>query len=396
MVLYMNMEKEENKNNSPISFAGLGLGEKSLAAVERIGFIAPSEIQEKFIPAALTGRDCIGRARTGTGKTAAFLLPLFHRYYEGEKIRVLVLVPTRELAEQIKVESRKMTGNGSPHSLAVYGGTKIEPQIKRLKTKPEIVVGTPGRLIDHGHRHTLNFQDFTIVVLDEVDRMFDMGFRKDIGAILRQCRNRRQIMFLSATLPLDIMHLAERFLHNPIRISAVEEENPSVETLDQSYFAISPRRKFALLDRLLKRDNPELALIFCRTKRGTEKIGRRLREKHYNSMFIHGDLSQSQRQGAITRFRERKINILVATDVMGRGIDVPGITHIINYDIPDNPEDYLHRVGRSARMKAQGKAISFITPEQGELLSGIEMLCNLMLWEDHIPGFHSGLDDPEL
>lgn len=390
----MNTIIEEENQKTQVSFAGLGLGEKTLAAVERIGFVAPSEIQEKFIPAALTDRDCIGRARTGTGKTAAFLLPLFHRFYEGEKIRVLVIVPTRELAEQIKVECRKMTGDGPPRSLAVYGGTKIEPQIKRLKNKPEIVVGTPGRLLDHGQRRTMDFSEFTVVVLDEVDRMFDMGFRKDIGALLRQCKNRRQIMFLSATLPPDIMRLAERFLRDPIRISAVEEENPSVENLDQSYFAVSARRKFALLDRLLKRDNPELALIFCRTKRGTERIGRRLREKHYNSSFIHGDLPQSRRDKAISSFREKKVNILVATDVMGRGIDVPGITHIINYDLPDNPEDYLHRVGRSARMKASGKAIAFITPEQGELLSGIEMLCNMMLREEQIPGFHAGLDDP--
>ncbi len=240
----------------------------------------------------------------------------------------------------------------------------------------------------------MDFREFTIVVLDEVDRMFDMGFRKDIGTILRQCKNRQQIMFLSATLPPDIMRLAERFLRDPVRISALEEENPSVENLDQSYFAVSPRRKFALLDRLLKRDNPELALIFCRTKRGTERIGRRLREKHYNSAFIHGDLQQSRRDKAISSFREKKVNILVATDVMGRGIDVPGITHIINYDLPDNPEDYLHRVGRSARMNESGKAIAFITPEQGELLSGIEMLCNIMLREDEIPGFHAGLDDP--
>ena len=390
----MNMIIEKESESNQVSFESLGLGEKTLAAIERIGFVAPSEIQEKFIPVALTERNCIGRARTGTGKTAAFLLPLFHRFYGGEKIRVLVLVPTRELAEQIKVECQKMTGSGSPHSLAVYGGTKIEPQIKRLKTKPEIVVGTPGRLLDHGQRRTMDFREFTIVVLDEVDRMFDMGFRKDIGAILKQCKNRKQIMFLSATLPPEIMRLAERFLRDPIRISAVEEENPSVETLDQSYFAVSPRRKFALLDRLLKRDNPELALIFCRTKRGTERIGRRLREKHYNSSFIHGDLQQSRRDKAISSFREKKVNILVATDVMGRGIDVPGITHIINYDLPDNPEDYLHRVGRSARMNESGKAIAFITPEQGELLSGIEMLCNLMLREDQIPGFHAGLDDP--
>ncbi len=386
----------EEKPPAPPTFAGLGLSAQALEAVGRIGFTEPTEIQEKFIPAALTGRDCIGRAKTGTGKTAAFLLPLFHRFFAGEPVRMLVLAPTRELAEQIKEESLTMTGKGPPRTVAVYGGTKIDPQIKQLAQSPEIVVGTPGRLIDHGHRRTLNFRDFTVVVLDEVDRMFDMGFRRDIGSILRRCKGRRQTLFLSATLPPEIMRLAERFLKDPIRVSALEEEFPLVETLTQSYFTVSPRRKYALLERLLDREKPKLALIFGRTKRGVERIGNRLRKKNYNSMYIHGDLTQAQRNRAVAQFREGKINILVATDVMGRGIDIPGVTHIINYDIPDNPNDYLHRVGRSARMAASGKAFTFVTTEQGDELTAIEMLCNRLLDEEQLPGFDAGLDDPAL
>ena len=389
----MNHEIENEKPAGPPTFAGLGLGPKTQAAAKHAGFEEPTEIQEKFIPAALTGRDCIGRAKTGTGKTAAFLLPVFHRFFGGEPVRMLILAPTRELAEQIKEESRKMVGDGPPRTIAVYGGTRINPQIERLKQNPEVVVGTPGRIIDHGRRHTLIFRDFTVVVLDEVDRMFDMGFRQDIGLILRQCRHRRQTMFLSATLPPEIMRLAERFLRNPIRVSAVEEDNPLVETLEQSYFIVSPRRKFALLDRLLKRENPDLALIFTRTKRGSERVGEKLAKKKFNSMFIHGDLPQSKRDRAVASFREGKIQFLVATDVMGRGIDVLGISHIINYDIPENPDDYLHRVGRSARMDAPGKAFTFVTPEQGNELTGIEMLCNLEITEDKIPGFDPGLEE---
>ena len=239
----------------------------------------------------------------------------------------------------------------------------------------------------------MSFHDFTIVVLDEVDRMFDMGFRQDIGVILKKCRGRKQTMFLSATLPPEIMRLAERFLRDPIRISAVEEDSPSVETLEQYYFSVSPRRKMSLLERLLAREQPELALIFTRTKRGAERVGKSLSKKRHDSMFIHGDLAQSQRDRAVAAFREGKIRILVATDVMGRGIDISDISHIINYDIPDNPDDYLHRVGRSARMDARGKAFTFVTPEQGEQLTAVEMLCNLLLHEDRIEGFDPGLDD---
>ncbi|MCX6349497.1 MAG: DEAD/DEAH box helicase [Candidatus Aureabacteria bacterium] len=219
-------------------FARLGLSPRAAEAVNRIGFEEPTEIQIKFIPAALTGRDCVGRAKTGTGKTAAFLLPIFEHFFLGENIRALILAPTRELAEQITVESKKLAGSGPPRAVAVYGGKKIGPQIELLRGNPEIVAATPGRLLDLHQRRAISLPSFSIVVVDEVDRMFDMGFRKDISDILNRCRGRRQTMFLSATLPEEIMRMANRFLKDPIGISAVEASDPLVATLDQRYFSV--------------------------------------------------------------------------------------------------------------------------------------------------------------
>ena len=255
---------------------------------------------------------------------------------------------------QIRDESRRMSKNDPPRCTAVYGGAPIRRQITRLAGNPEIVVATPGRILDHGERGTVAFHQFSVVVLDEVDRMFDMGFRKDISKILRQCTNRRQTMFLSATLPEDIMRLANTYLTDPIRISAVDEKAPSVETLDQRYFSVAKDRKLSLLIRVIEREEPSLALIFTRTKHGAERLGKALRKRDLNIAHIHGDLPQQKRNSVMTRFREGKIRLLVATDLMGRGLDVPGISHVINYDIPENAEDYLHRTGRSGRMNAIG------------------------------------------
>jgi len=384
-------EPVEDSGTGPEAFAALGLSDKALAAVRRIGFVEPTEIQAEFIPAALTGRDCVGRARTGTGKTAAFLLPIFEHFFRGEKIRALVLAPTRELAAQITEECREFSGHGRPRSVALCGGTPIGPQISRLKKDPEIIIATPGRLLDHAERHTVDLSSCSIVVLDEVDRMFDMGFRKDIWNVLRKCMNRKQTLFLSATMPEDIMRLAEKSLIDPVRITALDEDRPSVETLDQRSLSVIPQRKLALLLEVLKREQPELCLVFTRTKRGAERLGKRLQEKGLNSGYIHGDLPQHKRNRAIAHFRERKIRVLVATDVMGRGIDVTGISHVINYDIPENPQDYLHRVGRSSRMNAPGTAITFVTPEQGGELTGIEMICNRLLETTRLDDFDSGV-----
>lgn len=375
----------------PEAFAKLGLGPWSLAAVRRIGFETPTGIQEKFIPAALTGRDSVGLARTGTGKTVAFLLPIFEQIYQGGSSRALVLAPTRELAQQISDESQKLSGKAAPQTTAVYGGIPIKQQIQKLRGKPDVIVATPGRLIDHSRRKTLDFSEFSVVVLDEVDRMFDMGFRKDISHIMDKCLNRTQTLFLSATMPQDIMRFADRFLHNPIRVSAIDGHSPSVETLDQRYFAVAEGRKLLLLIEVLEREKPELGLIFTRTKRGAEKLGKELQRRGYDAMYIHGDLTQSRRKKAMDSFRARKIQFLVATDVMGRGIDVPGVSHVINYNIPENPKDYLHRVGRSGRMNAPGKAFTFVTPAQGGEINAIETLCRHLLDKDSIPGFDNGI-----
>lgn len=383
--------KDDATSLEPAAFAELGLSSLALSAVRHIGFEQPTDIQEEFIPAALTGRDCVGRAKTGTGKTAAFLLPIFELFHTGESTRALILAPTRELAVQIREESRRLSPHNSPRATAVYGGAPIKRQIDRLKTDPEIVVATPGRVLDHSRRGTLSFKHFTIVVLDEVDRMFDMGFRKDISTIVRQCTNRRQTLFLSATLPADIMSLANKYLTDPIRLSTVDEEDPSVETLDQCYYSVARERKLPLLLKVIDREKPELALIFTRTKHGAERLGTALRNRDLNVMHVHGDLPQRKRDQAVNKFRERRIQMLVATDLMGRGIDVPGISHVFNYDIPENAEDYLHRVGRSGRMNAPGKAITFVTPDQGNEMTAIEVLLNRLLDQDTMAEFDNGI-----
>lgn len=385
---------DEPTSMEPGAFAQLGLGVWSLAAVRRVGFETPTEIQEKFIPAALSGRDCVGQAKTGTGKTASFLLPFFEQFFKvkGKEYRTLILAPTRELALQISDEAKKLAGPHLPEVLAVYGGKPIRQQIRKLDNQPDIVVATPGRLLDLSRRGAIDLKEYSTVILDEVDHMFDIGFRKDITTIMRQCRNRTQTMFLSATMPQDIMRFADQFLKNPIRVSAIPDDDMSVETLDQRYFAVSDRKKLPLLTEVIHREKPALGLIFTRTKRGAESLGKTLQKRGYQAMFIHGGLTQSRRQKALKQFRAGKIKILVATDVVGRGIDVPGVSHVINYDIPENPKDYLHRIGRSGRMNAPGKAFTFVTPSQGEEIMAIEDLCGRLLDRDLIEGFDNGIN----
>jgi ATP-dependent RNA helicase DeaD len=370
------------------SFDELGLSEESLAAIRGVGYKTPSPIQREFIPIAVTGRDCMGQARTGTGKTAAFVLPSLERINpDHEYAQVLVLTPTRELSEQVAEEARRLSSHHPVRVATCVGGKKITQQVNALKSGAQIVVGTPGRVLDLLRRQLLRVDALKVVVLDEADRMLDIGFRPDIERILRQCPADRQTLLLSATLPPPVERLAQKYMRSPERVN-LSSEQVMVETIEQYVVTIEHDRKFEALVRLLVQVKPRQAIVFCRTKRGTDKLYRRLAMKLPRLATIHGDLAQSARDRAMKQFREGKIRLLVATDVVGRGIDVSGVSHIFNYDIPEFSDDYVHRVGRTGRLSSGdiGMAFTFVTPEEGEELTRIEIRINTLLQRWDVPG----------
>lgn len=370
-------------------FAELGLSEVTLAAVAKADYLEPTPIQAGLIPRALAGVDVLGQARTGTGKTASFVLPILEKLEGHGKPgmpQALVLVPTRELAVQVRGEVEKLSHGRRVACVPVYGGKPIRGQMEKLKKGVDVVVGTPGRVLDMMSRGALLFDNLRIAVLDEADRMLDIGFRPDIEKILRKCPASRQTLLLSATVPPPIKRLAERYMRTPEMLD-FSAQDMSVETIEQYYFTVDGEKKFALLEKLLEREKPRQAIVFCRTKRGTDKVQRRL-TKHFKAVdCIHGDMQQSARDRVMQAFREDKIQILVATDVVGRGIDVSNISHIINYDLPQFCDDYVHRVGRTGRMGREGVAYSFVMPEEGNELTRIEIRINRLLKRDEIPGF---------
>ncbi|MFM8282423.1 MAG: DEAD/DEAH box helicase [Planctomycetaceae bacterium] len=378
------------------SFADLGLSAASLAAVERAGYTAPTPVQAGFIPRAVTGRDVMGQARTGTGKTAAFVLPILEamaRPGRGAGTRALVLVPTRELAVQVRDEFDKLAHGSRIQCVAVYGGKPIRGQIDKLSRDPAVVVGTPGRVLDHLSRGTITLGDLEIITLDEADRMLDIGFRPDIEKILRRCPDSRQTLLLSATVPPPVARLATRYMRDP-EILDFSTRDIAVETIEQFYFTVDPTRKFDLLERLLDREKPRQAIVFCRTKRGTDKVFEKLARRRGDESgvevaCIHGDLAQNVRDRVMRQFREGAVRILVATDVVGRGIDVSGVSHIVNYDVPEFCDDYVHRVGRTGRMGREGVAYTFVAPDEGAQLTRIEMRIEKLLQRDEIAGFEA-------
>ncbi|MFM9059645.1 MAG: DEAD/DEAH box helicase [Planctomycetaceae bacterium] len=376
-------------------FDALGLSATSLAAVDQAGYTMPTPVQAGLIPRALAGVDVLGQARTGTGKTAAFVLPILERMTEpgrGGSPRALVLVPTRELAVQVKDEFDKLAAGSRIQCVAVYGGKPIKGQMDKLAKHPAVVVGTPGRILDHMSRGTLNFSALEIVTLDEADRMLDIGFRPDIEKILRRCPDSRQTLLLSATVPPPVQKLATRYMRDP-EIMDFSTNELAVETIEQRYFTVDPTRKFDLLEKLLDREQPRQAIVFCRTKRGTDKVHDRLARRRSRNpdevACIHGDLGQNVRDRVMRAFRDGNVRILVATDVVGRGIDVSSVSHIINYDIPEFCDDYVHRVGRTGRMGREGIAFTFVGPEEGPQLTRIEMRIERLLERDEIPGFEA-------
>ncbi len=366
----------------PARFEDLGLSETSLAVLRKIGFQAPSPIQSAFIPIALTGRDCIGQARTGTGKTAAFVLPILERInLDDPRTQALVLTPTRELSQQVADEAIRLTSNHAVTTACCVGGRPLRTQMNELQRGAQIVIGTPGRVIDLMERGCLILGDLKIAVLDEADRMLDIGFRPDIERILRRCPAERQTLLLSATLPPPVERLARRYMLDPERIdTSVDTVNS--DTIDQYYVAVDHDRKFPVLVQLLLQERPLQAIVFTRTKRGAEEVFRRFAGRLPQTAFIHGDLAQTSRDRVMRQFRDGEIRLLIATDVMGRGIDVSGISHIINYDIPQDCDDYVHRIGRTGRLSSvdtKGSAFTFVSGDEGELLTSIEMRVNLVI-----------------
>ena len=354
------------------NFKQLGISTEMEKALKKNGIISPTPIQTEAIPALLAGRDVIAQAQTGTGKTLAFLLPIFEKIDPNKNvIQALIITPTRELAIQITNEAKKLKAGKDINILSVYGGQDVESQIRKLKNGVHLVVGTPGRIIDHLRRETISFGKLDMLVLDEADQMLHMGFLVDIEAIMRQSPKRRQTMLFSATIRQDIKQLAGQYLRDAKSI-AVESNNVTLDTVEQIIIETTDRKKQDALFESLDKYNPFLAIIFCRTKRRVKALSDALQTHGYNADEIHGDLSQSKREQVMKKFRDAKLQYLVATDVAARGIDVTGITHIFNYDIPEDAESYIHRIGRTARAGKTGVAVTFVTPNNLEELNSIE------------------------
>ncbi len=368
------------------TFADLGLNETLLGALDHAGFKHPTHIQHQLIPPALTGGDILGQAKTGTGKTAAFGLPILHMVEKGKPFQALILSPTRELAIQIRDGLRDLAAQTGLRLTAVYGGQRMHTQIQELERGPEIIVGTPGRIMDMVGRGHLRFDKIKFAVLDEVDRMLDIGFREDIRKILGQCPKERQTIMVSATLSPEIEDLARRYMNRPDKI-VTTSGSLTVKIVEQHYLTVEPWDKKKLLHHLLTHEEPALTLIFCRLKRTVDDLDRYLRQNGIESHAIHGDLRQSKREQVIKELRTGSLEVLIASDLAARGLDVVGISHVINYDLPEDPDLYVHRIGRTARAGRGGIAWSFVTPAQGKLLTHIELLINAQIDRMEYPDF---------
>jgi ATP-dependent RNA helicase DeaD len=365
-------------------FGDIPLSKKVVSALTDMGFEEPSPIQSRTIPLVLSGRDVIGQAQTGTGKTAAFGIPIIERLGDGNRqLQALVLTPTRELAIQVSEELAKIGKFKRVKTLPIYGGQSIDRQIRALQFGVQIVIGTPGRLLDHIRRNTIRLDNIKMLVLDEADEMLDMGFIDDIESILQHVPSvNRQTMLFSATMPEPIIGLAEKYMTNPVTIT-VSKEHLTVPLIDQYYY--ETRDKVEGLCRVLDAENAGKLIIFCRTKKGVSDLVSTLQARGYMVDGLHGDLSQSQRERVMKKFREGTLEILTATDVAARGLDIENITHVVNYDIPQDPESYVHRIGRTGRAGRKGVALTFIEPREYRQLKIIEKAAKTRILRRQLP-----------
>jgi ATP-dependent RNA helicase DeaD len=354
------------------TFAELGLSRPLLEALEHLGYQEPTPIQEETIPLLLGGQDVIGQAQTGTGKTAAFGLPMLEYVDPDDKeVQALVLTPTRELCIQVTQALRAYGEKRGISVVAVFGGAPIRDQASRLKENAQVVVGTVGRVMDMIGRHYLFLDSARYVVLDEADEMLDLGFLEDVEKILGRCPSGRQTALFSATMPPEIKRLAEKRMYEPVTIK-VKAATLTIDTVEQFHVEVSDKDKPDELAKVLKAESPSQAIIFARTKIGVDRLARRLGDKGLRVKTLHGDMSQGARDGVMIAFKGGRERLLVATDVAARGLDIAGVSHIVNYDIPNSPDIYVHRIGRTGRAGETGRAITFITPKQREDLAAIE------------------------
>ena len=369
-----------------MTFEEMCLDTRIMRAIAEMGFEQPSPIQAQSIPIAVEGKDMIGQARTGTGKTASFGIPMLQRINPKDKsLQAIVLCPTRELAIQSANEIRKLAKflHGIK-VLPIYGGQEISKQIRSLKGGVQIVIGTPGRVMDHLRRHTLKPQTVDIVVLDEADEMLNMGFREDIETILGQLPEERQTMLFSATMPNPILEIAKRYLHEPEIVKVIQKEL-TVPKIEQYYYEVNPRKKNEVLSRLLDMYDPSLSLVFCNTKRKVDELVADLKGRGYFAEGLHGDMKQSQRDRVMNGFRNGRTDILVATDVAARGIDVDDVEAVFNYDVPQDDEYYVHRIGRTGRAGREGRAFTLVVGKEIYKLKDIQRYCKTKIRRQPIP-----------
>ena len=370
-----------------MSFQSFNFHPRVTAGIEALGYVTPTPIQEKAIPPILQGRDVIGLAQTGTGKTAAFALPILERLLPGPRghIRALIVSPTRELAEQIHEAISGLGKQTGLKSAAIYGGVNMNQQVQKLRHGLEIVVACPGRLLDHLWKGTLNLSGLEILVIDEADRMFDMGFQPDIRKILSCILNPRQTLLFSATMPDDIRKLVKEILRDPVTVQ-VDRSAPA-NTVSHTLYPVKQHLKVALLKEILRKTEMDSVLIFTRTKHRAERIAQQLVQAGYRATSLQGNMSQYQRQTALDGFRSGYYKILVATDIAARGIDVLDISHVVNFDMPDTTDAYTHRIGRTGRIGKTGKAFTLVTSEDREMVNALERLLKTPLEQHNLPGF---------